>query len=199
MTEPRGARWLQRHHGRRHRRRRSVAEDKANGLALLRVYGARTEAGRRSRGAAPKGEVTLVGIADPQAQGGGSAVSAREGARRPNARPLDTAPALGFAGAAALDAQGRLAGLWRSSRRGRRSRAGHRRPRLDAGRARAQLARRADYVAPASGQPDGAEAAKASVVRVHLRAESSASARCGYSSFSNFGGRFSMNAAMPSF
>jgi hypothetical protein len=54
--------------------------------------------------------VTLLGVLDPQAQGGGSAVSATK-ARISSALALDPVPALGFDGAAVLDAQGKLAGL----------------------------------------------------------------------------------------
>ena len=57
--------------------------------------------------------VTLVGIADPQMQAGGaaiSAVTAKVGIAA-DTSPLETAPALGFSGAAALDAQGRFAGV----------------------------------------------------------------------------------------
>src|SRR6185369_2271373 len=61
-------------------------------------------------GEGPKGDVTLLGIADPQAQGGGAAVSAAK-ARVTETRALDPTPAVGFDGAAALDAQGRLAGI----------------------------------------------------------------------------------------
>ena len=86
-----------------------VAEDKANGLVLLRVHGASLKPAALGA-AAPKGDVTLLGIADPQAQGGGSAVSAAK-ARVSDTLALDTPPALGFDGAAALDAQGRLAGI----------------------------------------------------------------------------------------
>jgi peptidoglycan hydrolase-like protein with peptidoglycan-binding domain len=86
-----------------------VAEDKTNGLVLLRVHGASLKPAALGA-AAPKGDVTLLGIADPQAQGGGSAVSAAK-ARVSDTLALDTPPALGFDGAAALDAQGRLAGI----------------------------------------------------------------------------------------
>jgi len=86
-----------------------VAEDKDKGLALLRVYGSPLKpvalAGENS-----KGDVTLVGVADPQAQGGGGAVSAVK-AHVSETLGLDPAPAVGFDGAAALDAQGRLAGI----------------------------------------------------------------------------------------
>ena len=58
----------------------------------------------------------MLGVADPQAQGGGGAVSAAQGARRPTRWRSTPPPAPGFDGAAVLDAQGRLAGLCRSSR-----------------------------------------------------------------------------------
>ena len=92
-----------------------VATDASGELALLRVYGARNivPAGLIG-GAAPNGgSVTLVGIADPQAQSGGAAISAVNAKLGDAAatRALDTVPALGFAGAAALDAQGHFAGM----------------------------------------------------------------------------------------
>ncbi len=92
-----------------------VATDVSGELALLRVYGARNLMPVGTIGGAPPGGpgVTLVGVPDPQAQSGGTAiatVSAKLGAEA-NTRPLETAPALGFAGAAALDAQGRFAGM----------------------------------------------------------------------------------------
>jgi peptidoglycan hydrolase-like protein with peptidoglycan-binding domain len=86
-----------------------VAEDKANDLALLRVYGARNLV-PLALGDAPSGEVTLVGVPDPQGQGGGSVTTSVK-ARVSDNRGLDPAPVLGFSGAAALDAQGRLAGM----------------------------------------------------------------------------------------
>jgi len=76
---------------------------------LLRVHGASLKPAALGA-AAPKGEVTLLGIADPQAQGGGSAVSTAR-ARVSDTLALDTPPAPGFDGAAALDAQGKLAGI----------------------------------------------------------------------------------------
>ena len=54
-------------------------------------------------------DLTLVGVADPLAQAGGGAVT-RAPAHR-NAQGLDPAPKLGFSGAAAVDAQGRFAGM----------------------------------------------------------------------------------------
>ena len=144
-----------------------IAEDKASELALLRVYGARNLTPLALLGAKPNGEATtLLGIADPQAQAGASAVTAvaaRLGAAT-SARPVEPAPALGFSGAAAIDAGGRLLGMvvLKSA--------------VVAGPATAPQATlvprdtlmnflEAHYVAPTSGQP-GVEPAKASVVRV---------------------------------
>jgi len=86
------------------------AEDKAAGLALLRVYGAPDLAPAAFTGDSTQSpDLTLVGVADPQAQGGGSAVSTA-GARL-RGEMIDPAPQVGFSGAAALDRQGRFAGL----------------------------------------------------------------------------------------
>jgi peptidoglycan hydrolase-like protein with peptidoglycan-binding domain len=86
-----------------------AGDDKDKGLALLRVYGAPLKPVALAP-ENPKGDVTLVGVPDPQAQGGGSAVSAVK-ARVTETLALDPAPAVGFDGGAAVDAQGRLAGL----------------------------------------------------------------------------------------
>jgi hypothetical protein len=85
-----------------------AAEDKASGLALLRVHGANLQP-LGLAGENPKGDVMLLGVADPQAQGGSAVSVAR--ARVSDALALDPAPGLGFDGAAVLDAQGRLAGI----------------------------------------------------------------------------------------
>ena len=87
-----------------------IAEDKANELALLRLYGAHDLVAATLDGASgTPGVVTLYGIADPLAQGGGAAVSSA--AAQANAQGLDPMPKPGFSGAAALDAQGRFAGI----------------------------------------------------------------------------------------
>jgi peptidoglycan hydrolase-like protein with peptidoglycan-binding domain len=86
-----------------------IAEDKTTGLALLRVHGANL-APVTLAGQSAKGDVTLLGVADPQAQGGGAAVSAAR-ARVSDTLAIEPAPVLGFDGAAVLDAQGRLAGI----------------------------------------------------------------------------------------
>jgi hypothetical protein len=88
-----------------------VAADKSGDLALLRLYGARNLVpAMLGGGGGQSGELTLVGIADPLAQagegGGVTSVPARL-----TAQGLDPAPKPGFSGAAAVDAQGRFAGM----------------------------------------------------------------------------------------
>jgi hypothetical protein len=85
-----------------------VAEE--GGVALLRINGARDLAPVALAAGAPSGDVTLVGIADPQAQNGGKAVSTARGRASANGA-LDPLPAAGFAGAAAIDATGSVAGI----------------------------------------------------------------------------------------
>jgi peptidoglycan hydrolase-like protein with peptidoglycan-binding domain len=92
-----------------------VADDKEHGLALLHIYGAR-ELKPLSLGSdiAASG-VEITGIADPQNQGGGGAASrvraeAAQVGGDGNAT-LSPAPVLGFSGAAALDPNGRFAGI----------------------------------------------------------------------------------------
>jgi hypothetical protein len=87
-----------------------IAEDAANGLALLRVFAGRNlmPAPLGSEGAAGD-SLTLIGIADPLAQQGGSVVT-RAGAHR-NGQLVEPSPAAGFCGAAAIDVQDRFAGM----------------------------------------------------------------------------------------
>jgi hypothetical protein len=144
-----------------------LAEDSASGLALLRIYGTQKLNPISLLSENPVGnELTLVGVADPQAQAGRSAVStvrARLGAEA-EPRPLEAAPAQGFTGAAAIDGGGRFVGMvvLRSA--------------VVAGPAGASpvaLVPRdkvinfleANYVAPASGQP-GLDDARAALTRV---------------------------------
>ncbi|MCX7321560.1 MAG: serine protease [Hyphomicrobiales bacterium] len=91
-----------------------VAEDKTRDLALLRIYGAR-DLKPLSLGAGPaKQDVNLVGIADPQAQGGSAAVSTVKAVTSGGANgetALSPAPGIGFSGAAAIDGDGTFAGL----------------------------------------------------------------------------------------
>jgi hypothetical protein len=144
-----------------------VAEDQDGRLALLRAYGARNTTPIGMLDALVAGnDVTLVGIADPQTQGGQDAISTVKArlAAGSGTRQLESAPSLGFAGAAALDAQGHFAGVvaLKSS--------------VVAGPAGAPQASvvpadairnflEAHFVAPASGDA-GADAAKASLTRV---------------------------------
>jgi hypothetical protein len=79
-------------------------------LTLLRVFGASalTPAALVHEGASASA-LTLVGIADPQAQGGARAVSTVSA--RLDGDDLEPTPQLGFAGAAAVDARGRIFGM----------------------------------------------------------------------------------------
>ena len=140
-----------------------IAEDKASDLALLRVFGARSLKPIGMLGATPAADAaTLIGIVDPQQQAGGDVVDAV--AAKLVSQRIEPAPPLGFSGAAALDANGRLIGMVVL------------RPSIVAGpvvATQAVLVLRdrlvnfleAHYVAPSSAPP-GLEATKASVVRV---------------------------------
>ena len=93
-----------------------VAEDRDHDLALLRIYGARgLKPLALGNGAAKSGSIELTGIADPQNQGGGAAVSSVKASAAQvgggGDAALSPAPALGFSGAAALDADGKFAGI----------------------------------------------------------------------------------------
>jgi len=86
-----------------------VAADKSDDLALLRLYGARNLVPAMLGGeGSQSGELTLVGVADPLAGEGGGVTSV---SARVTAQGLDPAPKPGFSGAAAVDAQGRFAGM----------------------------------------------------------------------------------------
>src|SRR6476661_5514162 len=92
-----------------------VAEDKEHGLALLRIYGAHGLKPLTISNGAAKSGVEITGMADPQSQGGGAAVSsvraslARVGSG--NDFALSPAPAVGFSGAAVQDSEGKFAGV----------------------------------------------------------------------------------------
>jgi peptidoglycan hydrolase-like protein with peptidoglycan-binding domain len=92
-----------------------VAEDKDRGLALLRLYGARGLKPLGLTNGAAKSTVELTGIADPQNQGGGGAASSVKALATPVGTGGDLAlsptPAVGFSGAAALDSDGKFAGI----------------------------------------------------------------------------------------
>src|SRR6478735_5021848 len=92
-----------------------VAEDKDRGLALLRIYGAHGLKPLALGNGAAKSGVELTGIADPQNQGGGAAVSSFKVSATQvgsgNDFALSPAPAVGFSGAAAHDSEGKFAGI----------------------------------------------------------------------------------------
>jgi peptidoglycan hydrolase-like protein with peptidoglycan-binding domain len=92
-----------------------IAEDKDHDLALLRIYGARGLKPLNLTGGASKTALDLTGISDPQNQGGGATVSSVKATVAQigggNDVALSPPPALGFSGAAAVDADGKFAGL----------------------------------------------------------------------------------------
>ncbi|WP_213735736.1 serine protease [Bradyrhizobium sp. dw_411] len=92
-----------------------VAEDKDRGLSLLRLYGARGLKPLSLGNGAAKSGVDLVGISDPQNQGGGNAASSVKASMTSIGSGGDLAlsppPAVGFSGAAALDSEGKFAGV----------------------------------------------------------------------------------------
>jgi peptidoglycan hydrolase-like protein with peptidoglycan-binding domain len=92
-------------HGDAHR----LAADSAAGLTLVQVFGAPELVPLLLTEGATGAELTLIGIADPQAQAGGRTTSTATA--RLNGDGLQPTPPLGFAGAAALDAQGRFLGM----------------------------------------------------------------------------------------
>lgn len=93
-----------------------IADDETRELALLRIYGASGLKPLAITGSGTaKPNVTLTGIADPQNQGGRNAVTAV--ATTATASGAETSlspePALGFSGAAAIDGDGKFAGIAR--------------------------------------------------------------------------------------
>jgi peptidoglycan hydrolase-like protein with peptidoglycan-binding domain len=92
-----------------------VAEDKDHDLALLRIYGARGLKPLALSNGAAKSGLEITGIADPQNQGGAAAASSVKAsvnqAGSGGDLALSPAPAVGFSGAAALDGDGKFAGI----------------------------------------------------------------------------------------
>ncbi|NWG25646.1 MAG: peptidoglycan-binding protein [Pseudorhodoplanes sp.] len=92
-----------------------VADEKSADLALLRVYGMEHSRTIALSNEPPRSaDLTLVGISDPTIQEGGNApstASARIRGVEGATVLLEPAPAAGFSGAAALDAQGRFVGM----------------------------------------------------------------------------------------
>lgn len=91
-----------------------VAEDKDNGLALLRVYGPRKLSPLTLAPDAPKkGDVTLIGIPDPKEQNGAKMLTEIK-ARLADDNAIELrqpVPMAGFSGAAALGVQGEFLGM----------------------------------------------------------------------------------------
>lgn len=91
-----------------------LAEDKEHDLALLHIYGARGLKPLSLAGGAAKTSVDVVGIADPQSQGGAAGVSSVRAALASvggDDAALSPPPAVGFAGGPAVDAEGKFAGV----------------------------------------------------------------------------------------
>jgi peptidoglycan hydrolase-like protein with peptidoglycan-binding domain len=92
-----------------------VAEDKDHDLTLLRIYGARGLKPLALGNGTAKTGVEITGIADPQNQGGGAAASSVKASvtqvGSSNDLALSPPPAVGFSGAAALDSDGKFAGV----------------------------------------------------------------------------------------
>lgn len=86
-----------------------IADDATNDLALLRIYGARQLVPAALSGDSQMDDLTLVGISDPRIQAGADKVTKMTA--RLDGQGFMPVPPLGFSGAAAIDAQGRFAGM----------------------------------------------------------------------------------------
>ena len=91
-----------------------LAEDKEHDLALLHIYGAHGLKPLKLAGGAAKTNVDVFGIADPQSQGGGANVSSVKttlASVTGGDAALSPPPAVGFSGSAAIDSDGKFAGI----------------------------------------------------------------------------------------
>ncbi|MBP0115504.1 serine protease [Bradyrhizobium vignae] len=91
-----------------------LAEDKEHDLALLHIYGARGLRPLSVASGAAKTNVDVIGIADPQCQGGAARVSSVKAALAPvtaSDSALSPPPSVGFSGSPAIDADGKFAGI----------------------------------------------------------------------------------------
>jgi len=87
-----------------------IAADAANDLALLRLYGARGLVPLTfAEEPAATNALTLLGVADPLGESGDIQVTGSIAQR--SDQGLNPMPKRGYAGAAAIDAQGRFAGM----------------------------------------------------------------------------------------
>jgi peptidoglycan hydrolase-like protein with peptidoglycan-binding domain len=144
-----------------------AAEDPAAGLSLLRVFDAPelVPAALVHEGARGN-DLMLVGIADPAAQGGARAASTISA--KLSGDDIQPAPQLGFSGAAALDAQGRFAGMVTLKTPVVATAGAESVPLPQASLVNTATIRRfldSQYAMPSTGRP-GAEAIKPSLVRV---------------------------------
>jgi hypothetical protein len=86
-----------------------TAEDKTNGLALVRLYGAHNLAPAPfAESNIDSGDLTLIGVADPLVQNSDAVTVAPA---RLSQQTIEPPPKPGFSGAAAADARGRLVGM----------------------------------------------------------------------------------------
>lgn len=93
-----------------------IAQDDASDLALLRIYGASNLQPLSIGGnGSAKSDVIVTGIADPQSQGGGSAITSMNAVAGSGAadNALSPAPPIGFSGATIMDSDGKFAGIAR--------------------------------------------------------------------------------------
>ncbi len=93
-----------------------IADDEARELALLHIYGASgLKPLAMSSNGATKSNVSIIGITDPQNQGGRNAVTTVAAVAAPAGTDttLTPEPAVGFSGAAAIDSDGKFAGIAR--------------------------------------------------------------------------------------
>jgi peptidoglycan hydrolase-like protein with peptidoglycan-binding domain len=91
-----------------------LAEDKEHDLALLHIYGARGLRALSLASGAAKTNVDVIGIADPQGQGGAAGVSSVMGALASvggGDAALSPPPAVGFSGSPMVDSDGKFAGI----------------------------------------------------------------------------------------
>lgn len=87
-----------------------MATDKANDIALIRLYGAHHLIPAQFAADGDKADdLKLVGIADPLAQGGGGEVTSTQA--HLNGQGIEPPPLPGFSGAAAIGAQGSVLGM----------------------------------------------------------------------------------------
>jgi peptidoglycan hydrolase-like protein with peptidoglycan-binding domain len=143
------------------------ADDRSADLALLRVHGAPDLVPASFAGDAPTGQgLTLIGIADPQTQGGGSAISTA--LAKLKGQMLEPAPQPGFSGAAALDPQGRFVGMvgLKTAVTADVGAAGAQPQAMLVSAATIRSFLEGQKLAPAAAARGGVDAAKASLVRV---------------------------------